>query len=495
MARLSLLSAAAAVLLLASSSAHAATDCIGTLVAANGACGPEIAAVRDGKAPSTVSAACCRAAATLFGPDAAFGKDCACSSAVAPYRSLLDSAAAAVADKCTSVQLNSALPACSGGSVSTSAVSVAAPPAWGTGSVCVAQDTRCTTECTTYRQGNNPTQAQIDAAQRCNSASAGYCGGLGVEGAATGTTVCRTGIPLDADPRPRNGVSRKCFRCCVARLAPTGRARVGKNACQNPNRRSGGGGGGGGGGPCFHGAGTVVVEGKGTVAIRDLRIGDRVLSVSAADSSKPRFETVYFFGHQLPEATSEFVRLEMAVAGEEEGAAAVLELSHKHLIPVFNVSGTGAKKSNESSLFASATYTRAMDVRVGDKVVLVSGEDAAPVVAEVASARTVARSEGIYAPLTTGGGHIVVDGVLASVHSNNMLDSLGGFLGRRDLLHWAYETFGASVLKSVYRVIGPDAMAKASPIISGLGLGDAAQLAVGVRGLVAKTAPAAQKSA
>jgi hypothetical protein len=490
MAPRSLIAAAAAllvVLLAATPSALAATDCIGALLATNGACGAEIASVRDGAVPNSVSPACCRSASAMFAPNSAFNSDCACSSAVAPYRSLLKQAASAVASKCGAAAQASALKSCGENAVSpsNSAVSPAAPPAWGTGSICTSQSTRgCRTKCTPRAAGANPSATQITSAERCASTTQGFCNGLGGD-PATGTTVCRKGFVVP-DESPRNGVSRKCFRCCTPGLAPVGN-RAARNACANPNANQGGRGGGGGGGGCFPGDATVVVEGGRSVPLRDVKIGDRVLSVSP-ETGEPTYETVYFFGHQLPQAAAEFVRLKVAAADATTTTTTTLELTHKHLVPV---------AQGDAPSLASAVYTRAMDVRVGDKVLLVDAAASEPRLAHVTAAQSVARPSGagLFAPLTTGGGHIVVDGVVASVHSNNMLDPLAEFLGRRDLLQWAYESFGASVLKSAYRLVGADAMAKASPIVAGLGLGDGAQLAAGLRGLVASASARVHKSA
>jgi hypothetical protein len=442
-------SAAAAllVLLAAAPSAHAATDCLGTLISANAACTKEIAALRDGKPlPATLGKACCAAAARVF--SAGFGADCACAASVAPYRALLDGAQQELSGKCAGANI-AELPACGAGRVAAAAVTpAAAPPAWNTGSVCTSQV--CTPRCTPKNVAK-PSTAQINRAKKC-PANNGVCNGLGVSGATQGVTQCGTAsVPI---PDPEN-LGRTCFECCVARLAPTGTAKTGRNACKNPNppRNNG----------CFPGSATVVTEGSDKpVALRDLKIGDKVLSANPT-TGKTSFETVYFFGHNLPQATSEFVRLEV------ENGAVAMELTHKHLVPTL----------------PGPVYKRAMDVVVGDVVLVADASEMATTrEAQVTASSFVARSAGLFAPLTTGGGHIVVDGVVSSVHSNNMLDPLAEFLDRRDLLQWAYETFGASVLKTAYRLVGAEAMQKASPIVAGLGLGDAAQLAVGVRGLL-----------
>lgn len=459
--------------------ARAATDCVGALIKANMVCGAELAAVRDGGVPEAVSAKCCAEAANVF--SASFGADCACEATLSPYRDLLDRAQAAVAAKCASSDIRE-LPAC-GSPVARTAAAAAAEadaPLWGTNSICTAQ-TGCRTKCTPRRRNGqpnlNPTQSQINTAKRC-SATQGTCAGL--DSSPTGTTFCGRDSSISVpDPDVRNGVTRQCWQCCTARLAPTGTSAQGRNACRDPARNNGGGGGGGGG--CFPGSSTVVVEGRGATPLRDVKIGDRVLSVKAGGKAAS-FETVYFFGHQLEKASAEFVRLEV------DGGATFLELTRKHLIPVLSAEASSAS-------LESAVYVRAVDVQAGDRLILADGDGSNNAVrlGEVTSSSAVTRADGLFAPLTTGGGHVVVNNVLASVHSNNLLEPLGELLDRRDLLHWAYETFGAAPLKTIYSLVGADNMRKISPVLSGWGLGDAAQLVAGVRGLGARAT--ASKSA
>jgi len=469
-------------------SAAAAAGCFTPLIAANIACGPELAAVRDGKVPASVKPACCAAAADVF--SASFGAECGCAASVAPYRSLLDRAQEAVASLCDPVAI-AALPACDQGAQgrlaaasASESVAAADAPLWGNGAVCTAQDApptsrACVTKCTPRRAGNSPTMNQVATAKKCGT-SRGQCVGLDpAGGASSGTTLCNEGVSVP-DSSPRNGVVRTCYKCCTVRLAPVGTA-LGKNACRNPTPNGGGGGGGGGGG-CFPGSATVVVEGRGPTPLRDVRVGDRVLTAKAGaggEAAAAAYETVYWFGHRLESAAAEFVRLEVSAADDKHGPLIDLELTHKHLVPVLP-DGAPTPLS-----LASAVYTRAQDVRAGARVLLVAGPvGSAPRAGTVLSVSAVARSDGLFAPLTTGGGHVSVNGVLASVHSNNMLDPLAEFLGRRDLLQWAYETFGAAPLKAAYRVFGPRAVGRANPLVAGLGLADAAQVAAGMRGLL-----------
>jgi hypothetical protein len=321
-----------------------------------------------------------------------------------------------------------------------------------------------------------------------------------------GTAVCGEGTaavdPL-APPDDPDAEARSCFRCCIV-WKPHKEGWPWVDACRPPDgtvgkrkggwskgggnggkgNGSGGGGGGGGGGGCFPGDATVVVEKSGAhgptrTPLRNLKIGDRVLS--AGLDGKLTYETVYFFGHQLADAAGEFVRLEVVVEEEEREEQRqqrrerlALELTPKHLLPVFSDAGSSG----------GATYTRAADVRPGDKVmVVVTGGGGAARLAVVA-ATSVGPGAGAFAPLTTGGGRIVVDGVVASVHSDWILDTLFEALGAVDKLHSAYEATYGAVLKAVFAVLGPRATARLAPLVAGLAAADSAQLAAGVRALL-----------
>jgi desert hedgehog len=213
-----------------------------------------------------------------------------------------------------------------------------------------------------------------------------------------------------------------------------------------------------------------VVEGRGVTRLSELKVGDRVLS-SATGAARPTYETVYFFGHQARKASAEFVRLEV------DGGALALELTRKHLVPVF----------------PGPTYVRAGDVRVGARVLVVDAPGDAARPATVSASSTVVRAEGIYAPMTTGGGHIIVSspssggsssaGVVASVHSDWLLDSLFEKFGAVSKLHAVYERVYGAPLKALYALVGPSVMRRMSPVIAGVGTGEPALVFAGLRAM------------
>jgi len=485
----------------AKNAAPAVIDCAAVLAKAGRACSAELRRLDAGARLPSASSACCAAAAPVFGP--AFASACACDAKVAAQKERLSAARKAAVGLCPALKAAPAVPACPAGNKAAGAGAdrdgarngaaappaaaplAAEPPAWGTGSVCVppaATSSSCVNKCTPREAGASPSPDQVAAAQKCASSTKGHCD-------ATGFTQCRAGITVaDAE-----ALDRKCFRCCTTRLESNDR-----NACVRPRRRRGGGGGGGGG--CFPGSSLVVVEGKGPLPLSRVRVGDRVLSASpgsgggASAAAPASFETVYFFAHAIPASSGapsgELVRLEV------DGGLAALELTRKHLVPVL----------------PGPRYVRAQDVPVGARVLVVGGgghsgpSGAAARPATVTASSVVARADGLYAPLTTGGGHVVISapalngaaspsaGVVASVHSDWVLDPLFETFGAVSSLHGAYEAVYGAPLKALYRLAGPGVMRAAGPVLAAVGNGEAAGVAAGLRALVGLQQQAAQKA-
>lgn len=127
---------------------------------------------------------------------------------------------------------------------------------------------------------------------------------------------------------------------------------------------------------CFSDSTTVQVLHKGSVAMKDLQVGDKVLT------SSQNYQSVYSFGHKAAEAMGQFVQLTTAES--------TLEMTGEHLVFLDN-------KSNP---------VRADSIKVGD---VLRGE-AAP--AEVTQIGSIAK-QGLYTPLTNDG-TVVVNGIVAS---------------------------------------------------------------------------------
>ena len=112
----------------------------------------------------------------------------------------------------------------------------------------------------------------------------------------------------------------------------------------------------------------------------------------------------------------------------------VLELSHKHFVPV-------SQKSQQAS-YTQATMKQAQQVHVGEFVWVMQSSVAT---AYTVKAVAVVSKPGLWAPYTRQG-TIVVDGVIASVHSDWILDGLLERLGRPDLLPAIYQVSRGSAL-------------------------------------------------
>ena len=178
---------------------------------------------------------------------------------------------------------------------------------------------------------------------------------------------------------------------------------------------------------CFPADATVLLEDGSIRAMAELRLGDRV-QVVRADGSLG-FSEIYLQTHKDALSAAPFVELTLA-------SGRTLSLSPRHFIP------TGPS-------FADATVKAAEELRVGDLVWSQAGDGMAadPVVA----ARTLV-DVGLYNPLTMTG-TIVVDGVVASAHSDWFLDGIVSPHAQAAV----YQAILAPV-RLAYRVIGPEAM-------------------------------------
>jgi ABC-type phosphate transport system substrate-binding protein len=131
--------------------------------------------------------------------------------------------------------------------------------------------------------------------------------------------------------------------------------------------------------PCFSEVSTVQVLNKGLTAMKDLKIGDKVMNAQG------KFDAVYSFGHYAPGVEAEFIQIHAT------GLKKPLEISKEHM------------------LFVDGAAVPASAVSVGDKVNLAAGG-----VAEVKKILSVVR-HGAYAPFTKSG-TIAVNDVAASVY-------------------------------------------------------------------------------
>ena len=133
------------------------------------------------------------------------------------------------------------------------------------------------------------------------------------------------------------------------------------------------------GGGCFPADATVQVQQKGLVAMKDLQMGDFVLT----DAASQKYEPVYSFGHYDKNWQADFVQLETAQNS--------LGLTANHLV----------------YLQGQRSPIRADQVQLGDSI-----QTSTPASTPVTKISTV-QNQGLFMPLTQSG-KIMVNGILAS---------------------------------------------------------------------------------
>jgi desert hedgehog protein len=194
---------------------------------------------------------------------------------------------------------------------------------------------------------------------------------------------------------------------------------------------------------CFPATATVRLEDGSQKAMRDVRLGDRIM-VARADGSLG-YEEVYLNTHKDPVSAGPYVELALA-------SGRSLMLSPRHFIPV------GARPAPACGEHVAKG---ANEIAVGD-FVWSRAEDGRMVPDEVAAVRTTVEV-GAYNPLTMNG-TIVVDGVVASAHSDWFLDGIVS----ADAQTKVYQAILAPV-RVAYRALGP---ARMETITEGWGVVD-----------------------
>lgn len=181
-------------------------------------------------------------------------------------------------------------------------------------------------------------------------------------------------------------------------------------------------------GGCFPGDTLVTLEGGATKPMRDLRLGDRVLTSAAADSFGPLvYSPVLSFLDRQPNTTKSFF-----VIGTRAGLN--ITLTAAHLIFVTDCPSLAGETRKDSAGELRTVF--ASEVRPGQCVLTAQNEAALSVVTFVEERS----GSGLYAPLTHSGS-IVVNGVLASCYA--ALDS-------HRLAHWVL-----APLRFFYSLMGP----------------------------------------
>ncbi|KXZ45492.1 hypothetical protein GPECTOR_54g233 [Gonium pectorale] len=208
--------------------------------------------------------------------------------------------------------------------------------------------------------------------------------------------------------------------------------------------------------PCFPADATIEVIGRAgdvsAVRMDELQYGDFVRSRDRR-TGKEVFREVYLFGHREADRTTPYVHV---TAGGR-----TLVGSDGHFLPVC------AQRCTEADLQAGTIgleNRRFRDVRAGDMLLLSAG-DSSFTLASV-SAVDVLMARGAYNPYVRGA-DLVVDGVVASPHSNWILDWAAPASMVR-YLPYVYEILLAPVY-GLYRMVGP---VTAEWLAHGLGLAE-----------------------
>ena len=164
--------------------------------------------------------------------------------------------------------------------------------------------------------------------------------------------------------------------------------------------------------------------------MREVSVGDR-LQVIRADGSVG-YEDVYLLTHKDAASVSQYIRITLA-SGRQ------LELSPRHFLPT--------APDPERPDWATRLVKGADEIKVGDVLWFHDGERMQP--ARVAGVATEVEY-GAFNPLTLSG-TIIVDGVVASAHSDWFLDGIVS----ADAQARIYQVMFAPV-RAIYRVIGPE---------------------------------------
>jgi hypothetical protein len=136
----------------------------------------------------------------------------------------------------------------------------------------------------------------------------------------------------------------------------------------------------------------------------ELRVGDRVRSVDGA--GKAIYDEVYFFGHADNAKSGHYLNFKLS------GSMSHMQVSRRHFLPTCPEHGKPCD-------WADHVHAYAGEVIPGDFIWGAAGDDDITL-QNVLEISTIVK-EGLFNPYTLGG-KIVVNGVVASAHSNWVLD-------------------------------------------------------------------------
>jgi Hint module/Subtilase family len=141
---------------------------------------------------------------------------------------------------------------------------------------------------------------------------------------------------------------------------------------------------------CFSSESTVVVFGKGTTPMRDVSVGDKILT-GTSRTGQELFEVVYAFAHRDETRVAEFLKIHTTgVAKGEHFDFAPIDISEAHL------------------LLVNDTFRPAKYIQVGDVLQGQGGDE------RIVTMIRKTHKMGLYAPVTTPSGTLLVNGIKVS---------------------------------------------------------------------------------
>ncbi|MEW5317818.1 MAG: hypothetical protein WDW38_009086 [Sanguina aurantia] len=188
---------------------------------------------------------------------------------------------------------------------------------------------------------------------------------------------------------------------------------------------------------CFPAEATVEVQGKGTVSMEELNYGDKVAGVDRS-TGLLSWNAVYLFGHRNAEVYQPYVTLTTA--------SGKLQMSPRHFIAVCVAACAGAAPAMR--------YRYASDLAVGDLVCSTPSVNAPALALTPVTRVWTEIARGAFNPYVRGA-DMIVDGVVASPHSDWILDPITPE-AMRHMLPAVYEVL-LTPIHALYAVIGPTA--------------------------------------
>ncbi|MCO5575392.1 hypothetical protein L7F22_029192 [Adiantum nelumboides] len=197
---------------------------------------------------------------------------------------------------------------------------------------------------------------------------------------------------------------------------------------------------------CFPGEALVMLRSRTYKHMFELQIGDEV--ATWGENGRIRFDSIYAFGHVDGASNGLYfgITLVKKLNTDIQGSNATIDirkqnllLSSGHFVPT--LSGKG-----------KVVYKRALDLNVGDQMWAMLSYEEDELSLFTVEAILMSANKGMYNPFTLGGS-IIVDGVVASTHSDWFLDNAFDNMGLDT--HWLPIVYQVVLLpiRLIYRTL------------------------------------------